>query len=91
MDFDADDVLAMQPHEGQTERDAAKEFLMTVLHDGEVEAKHVMAEARECNIAARTLNRAKKDLGITAYRRGELGKKGGGVWVWQLPSSDSDS
>ena len=91
VDFDADDVLAMQPHEGQTERDAAKEFLTTVLHDGEVEAKHVMAEARECNIAARTLNRAKKDLGITAYRRGELGKKGGGVWVWQLLSSDSDS
>ena len=91
VDLDANDVLAMQPHEGQTERDAAKEFLITVLNDGEAEAKNIMSEARECNITARTLNRAKKDLGITACRRGKLGKKGGGVWVWRLPSSDSNS
>ena len=42
--------------------------------------------ARQCGIAEKTLRRAANDLGVDMGHVGERGKKGGGHWVWRLPS-----
>ena len=57
-----------------------------MLADEEVPAKQVLAEARECGIAEKTLRRAAKDMGVDIAHVGDRGKKGGGSWVWRLPA-----
>ena len=70
------------------ERDAlteAQEFLGEVLGSGPVPATEVKSEAHTAGISMRTLDRARKALGVKASRKGELGKRGGGTWLWGLP------
>lgn len=70
------------------ERDAlteAQEFLSEVLASGPVPAKDVLDGMQALGISKRTLDRARKVLGVKASRKGETGKRGGGIWVWALP------
>ena len=86
----ADQVLAA--NENASDRPAqteAEEFLRDILRDGPRPAKDVEAEAKEAGIAWRTVNRAKKTLGIVAERRAESGQGLGraGRWYWFLPEA----
>ena len=78
--------LAAPVPEERTARDDAKTFLEDILVDGELPAKEVLAEARECGIAEKTLRRASGDIGVDIAHVGERGQKGGGKWVWRLPT-----
>ncbi|MEJ7872822.1 MAG: hypothetical protein WKF67_11245, partial [Rubrobacteraceae bacterium] len=72
----------------QEERGAlseAQEFLREVLAGGPLPSKGVEDEGRGAGIAKRTLDRARQSLGVTAERKGESGKRGGGTWYWSLP------
>lgn len=72
-------------------RAGAEEFLQEALVDGPRPAKEIRREARDEGLSDRTLDRAKAALGVRATRRGEAGRRGGGAWVWELPSSIKDA
>src|SRR5918992_3641686 len=84
-ELDMSRLMASADREDSSALDEAKQFLQEVLADGEMPARDVLGEARECSIHEKTLRRAVKDLGIDVVRVGEQGKKGGGRWVWRLP------
>lgn len=68
---------------------ATKSFLLEILADGPVLTKEIYAEAESRGIASeRTINAAKKALGVVASREGEKGKRGGGNWSWKLPDTE---
>ena len=64
------------------------EFLNDVLADGPVPANDIIQDAEDAGIAEKTLRRAKKHLGVVAYRESEPGKRGAGRWLWKLPVVD---
>jgi hypothetical protein len=77
-------ITALEAMEGThgNAREEAQEFLLTRLADGPVPADDLMAEGRANCISKRTLERAKRDLGIISDK--EQGKLKGG-WCWKLP------
>ena len=79
-------ILAADNSTGASELDEAIEFLKKELAKGPVLAKDVYRDAQDMGIAKRTLERAKSQAGIIARRQGEKGKRGSGVWYWQLPA-----
>ncbi len=79
------DAALAPDQEGAEERSAlaeAGDWLADVLADDSVEAKEIRRRAGADGIAARTLSRAKHNLGVVAERSG-FGR--GGRWVWRLP------
>jgi putative DNA primase/helicase len=67
----AREVLAEAESEtGHAPRDEAKDFLLTLLGDGPVGSKEVLAAARAAMISAATLRRAKDDLKVKSVRIG---------------------
>ena len=83
----ADEILAA--NENASERPAqteAEDFLRDILKDGPRPARDVESEAKEAGISWRTVNRAKKTLGIVAERKAESGDGLGrsGRWYWSL-------
>lgn len=83
-DYRAEDVLT-PPKGGHRERDAAKRFLLNILAAGPVAQKDVQAEAAKNELAWRTIERAKADLGIVSDRQG-FGQ--GSSIYWHLPSEE---
>ena len=91
----ADEVLAQEqenngPGRPSDERDEAEEFLRVELADL---AEHPVGELRKSAVAAgirwRTVERAKKDLGVI-HHRATFG--GGYVWRWPKPGKpDGDT
>jgi len=82
----AKDLLATpQDQEHADARSEAVEFLNDVLADGPMPASDIIRDAEDAGIAEKTLRRAKKHLGVMAYREGEAGKRGAGRWLWKLP------
>jgi hypothetical protein len=80
----ADDLLAVDAMpEGNSALDDAEEFLNYVLKDGPVEALVVTTEAETAGISKRTLDRAKRTLGVKSEK-----SKFDGRWKWVLPSED---
>lgn len=79
---DADAVLGATPEDCDERRDA-DELLRELLAAGERKAAEVLRAARENGIPERTLNRAKRRLGIKARHEGQPGKHGG-AWYWFL-------
>jgi putative DNA primase/helicase len=75
----ADEALS-PPDEGRGARDEAKAFLMGLLADGQVPAEQVKAAAKVMGISEKTLDRAKKELGIDPKKAGMKGP-----WMWGLP------
>lgn len=81
----ADALLAIPT--GATEHgelDEAADFLRAALGDGERTVRDVETEARAAGIAERTLNRARRAVGVSARRVG--GVAGRGTWVLSLPT-----
>jgi hypothetical protein len=79
-------ILAADTGAGASDLDEAIVFLRDELVDGAVPAKDVYRDGEGIGIARRTLERAKSRIGIKARRQGEKGKRGSGVWVWELPA-----
>jgi putative DNA primase/helicase len=60
----------------------AKAFLLEYLQDGPAEADAIKAAAEREKFSARTLRRAREELGIVTRKAGFQGK-----WIWQLPDN----
>lgn len=77
-----EDGLAFGPAPEKVEAggtlDSAKMFLREMLKDGDRAASEILEAGGQKNYSERTLNRAKKELGVTST-------KPGGVWVWSYP------
>lgn len=71
--------------EERSEREEAKEFLLTVLADGPLPTKQIKREADENGYCWRTVNSAKKDLCIVAAKSGMKGE-----WRWSLPPKNAN-
>lgn len=77
----ADEILSAQADIGtRGERDDAKEFLIGLLEDGPQPVKELRRDAEGAGHAWRTIQRAKRELGIAAIKQGI--NEG---WVWSLP------
>ena len=61
----------------------AKEFLMDELRDGPMAAKQVKKNARDADIAERTLKRAKAELKVGSTKEAD------GSWTWSLPTKEA--
>jgi DNA polymerase-1 len=73
----------------QIEREDATEFLKIMLGDGPQPVTVILKEAKDNQISHRTLERAKKDLGVISYREHKPGgKRGEGIWYWRLSDED---
>jgi hypothetical protein len=78
VDVSAADLLSTSPtSEVRSALEEAKEFLLTMLEDGEALAKDVRREASELGISSGTLMRARRHLGVKAKKVGGRG----GYWV----------
>ena len=85
-DVSAKDLLATpQDQEHADARSEAVEFLSDVLANGPVPSTEIIQDAEDAGIAEKTLRRAKKLLGVVAYREGESDRRGAGRWLWKLP------
>ncbi len=82
--YGADQLVSQSVDESPRQAEAA-DFLRDLLADGPVYAKQVQEDAKAMGIASRTLDRAKRRLGVTAIREGGLGPTG--KWQWSLPGS----
>jgi hypothetical protein len=63
-------------------REEAKQFLRDTLANGPRPVKDILRDAKDADIAEKTLRRAKDDLGITKAKEGFSDS---GRWLWQLP------
>ncbi|MGH8570402.1 MAG: hypothetical protein ACREXU_20960 [Gammaproteobacteria bacterium] len=84
----ADEALAPAGDpEDKSDLEVAKEFLRGLLANGPVPSKQIRADAAGACYAWRTIERAKKALGIESVKEG--GHLGGGAqrWVWRLPET----
>ena len=71
-----------EPTRERGAKQAATEFLRTLLAGGPVESEKIFEEAETEGISRRTLWRAKNDLGVKADK-----VSFGGGWAWTLPPS----
>lgn len=69
--------------EEASEKEDAEQFLVSLLANGQVPVRQVKADAAGAGHAWRTVERAKKSLGVEAVK---VGLKEG--WVWRLGSED---
>lgn len=76
----ADDLLA-SPGQRQRPIDDAVDFLETELARGPRPETEIRAKASLAGITKRTLDRAKKELGVESKKRGM------GAWYWHLPGT----
>ncbi|WP_343661093.1 AAA family ATPase [Ralstonia sp.] len=70
-----------EDQEERTERDEAADFLRSLLEAGPISAKTIKADAAGAGYSWRTIERAKRELGVEARKAGM--KEG---WVWGLPA-----
>ena len=84
----AGEILAMSAAvDDRPARADAEEFLRDLLADGPQPVTEIQLEAEDAGIAWRTLNRAKKAIGVAAERHAECERGFGaaGRWYWRLP------
>lgn len=89
VDITADDAVNREPitQSQSTERDEAAEWLQQALAAGARPAKDIIEEAQQVKtISKRTLDRAKKAIGVDAYRI-----KNPGPWWWRLPDHEHNA
>lgn len=75
---DANALLAASQQDSPSRLEAAQEWLLSVLSPGPMGAKEIESKAEDAGHAHRTVDRAKKQLGVVASRTD-------GAWVWALP------
>lgn len=80
-DFDLEERLALDHTEDAPLLDEARTFLKELLKDGPLEASFILQQAQRANIKKKTLQRAKKLLGIRAYHEGGTH----GRWMSEIP------
>ena len=80
-DGDPDNVPGPDPES----RNEAKDFLRDYLANGPKPAPQVIREAKDAGIAKRTLDRAKKELGVRAQKHGV------GGWFWMMPFAEGEN
>jgi hypothetical protein len=82
-DLTGDDILSTPTGEERTDREAARDFLAELLADGPVRTKEIKEAAKGADIASwRTVERAKKDLGVKAVQAPDR------CWYWLPPGRD---
>jgi len=81
----ADEVLARAGHRGRGPRDLAATFVEQFLAAGPRTSRDLWEAAQKAGLSARTLNRAKKELGIRCQRRHSDGRQ---VSYWLLPGQE---
>lgn len=82
----ADEAMIPQGElEGQSEIEDAKEFLRELLADGPVSSRQIRTDAEGAGHSWRTIQRAKKALGLEAVKDGMKG-----AWKWQLYTKDAN-
>jgi hypothetical protein len=74
-------LATAQPEDQKTERDDAAAWLQGYLESGEQKANDALKESRAEGISKRTLDRAKKDIGVKSRSEGYGKDK---VWFWRL-------
>jgi hypothetical protein len=62
----------------QDEREVAKQFLLDAIADGPKPATALKSQAEARAISASTLDRARKDLKVTSFKKSK-------IWFWSLP------
>lgn len=77
--FSVDQVFESK---GETKQGSCESWLEKFLSEGSVEASEVYRSASECGYSKRTVERAKKALGIVSSKEGLF-------WVCSLPKKDS--
>jgi putative DNA primase/helicase len=73
-----EEVLSAPTGEERTERDEARQFLEGILSNNRVRTKEIEAAAKSAGHHWRTVERAKKELGIKPERESD-------GWYWSLP------
>lgn len=83
IDLHADDALAAEIHDGEDRSQLAEAiaFLEDTLIDGPKPSAKVISEARQLGISQTTLQRARRERGVTRW------KDGAGAWMMQLPDA----
>jgi hypothetical protein len=70
--------------DSETPRKEAKEWLRAALADGSVPSSAIYEKAKTDGIAKKTLERAKKELGVESTQSGR-------AWTWSLPTGEPDA
>lgn len=76
---------AVQEIPRKTKRQKARELLSKLLHQEELPAEKIFAEAKKLKIGASIVKLAKRDLNIETNRIGGVH----GYWAWSLPESQT--
>lgn len=85
-DYTPADLLA-KPKNARPALDTAVEVLLESLVDGPVEATEVQKRATAVGISLRTLERAKAEIDVKAYRKGNGRHR---PWIWELPGLETE-
>jgi hypothetical protein len=82
VDVTADEAVASTAADGEARSATAEaaEFLLDVLGDEPLPAKEVFRRGADVGISKRTLERAKKEVGVQTLKQGM-----GGGWLWYVP------
>jgi putative DNA primase/helicase len=85
----ADEILAAVDKAGhyQSATDEAVDWLRELLGDGPLPAKQVRSEGDAAGHSWATIRRAKKAVGVEAFREGGMAEAG--RWLWRLPGAES--
>ena len=75
-DYEIEDLL-LQKAKGESKLDKAKDYLKLLLNGSDLPCADIMEKMRTNGIGTRTVERAKKDMGIISYKLGDK-------WYWQL-------
>lgn len=73
----------------QSAQDRAEGFLLARLGLGPMRASEVIDAAREAGIGKRTLDYAKRAIGVECKRQSD-GNRGRGCWWWNLPAEERE-
>jgi hypothetical protein len=92
--YSASQLLASPNEKAQEEEETgplaeAKDWLFSWLAGGSKAANYTKQMALQDGIKQRTLERAKADMGVVAFRSGGVAEKGS--WFWRLPADDEAS
>jgi len=85
----ADEILAAVGkghYQDQTATDEAVDWLREFLADGPIPSKQVRSEGDAAGHSWATIKRAKKVVGVEAFREGGMAEAG--RWIWRLPAAE---
>ena len=75
-DYEIEDLL-LQKSKGESKLNKAKDYLKLLLNGSDLPCADIMEKMRTNGIGTRTVEQAKKDMGIISYKLGDK-------WYWQL-------